>query len=31
MRSGWGSASTLTVDDADSIKREIANVLGVTA
>ena len=31
MRSGWGSASTLTVDDADSIKREVANVLGVTA
>jgi putative ABC transport system permease protein len=31
MRSGWGSASTLTVDDADAIKREVANVLGVTA
>ncbi len=31
MRSGWGSASTLTVDDADGIKREVANVLGVTA
>jgi putative ABC transport system permease protein len=31
MRSGWGSASTLTVDDADAIKREVSNVLGVTA
>jgi putative ABC transport system permease protein len=31
MRSGWGSASTLTVDDADAIKREVANVIGVTA
>ena len=31
MRSGWGSASTLTVDDADAIKREVADVLGVTA
>jgi putative ABC transport system permease protein len=31
MRSGWGSASTLTVDDADGIKSEVANVLGVTA
>ena len=30
MRSGWGSASTLTVDDADAIKREVSNVLGVT-
>jgi putative ABC transport system permease protein len=31
MRSGWGGASTLTVDDAEAIKREVANVLGVTA
>ena len=31
MRSGWGSASTLTIEDADAIKREIANVIGVTA
>ena len=31
MRTGWGGASTLTVDDADAIKREVANVLGVTA
>ena len=31
MRSGWGSASTLTVDDADAIKREVADVIGVTA
>ncbi len=31
MRSGWGSASTLTVGDADAIKREIANVSAVTA
>jgi putative ABC transport system permease protein len=31
MRGGWGSASTLTVEDADGIKREIPNVLGVTA
>jgi putative ABC transport system permease protein len=30
MRSGWGSASTLTVDDADAIMREVSNVLGVT-
>ena len=30
MRSGWGGASTLTVDDAESIRREVANVLGVT-
>ncbi len=31
MRSGWGSASTLTVDDADAIKREISNVIAVTS
>jgi len=31
MRGGWGSMSTLTIDDADAIKREVANVLGVTA
>jgi putative ABC transport system permease protein len=30
MRSGWGGASTLTIDDAVSIQREVANVLGVT-
>jgi len=30
MRSGWGGASTLTVDDAESIRREVANAVGVT-
>ena len=30
MRSGWGGASTLTVDDADGIRREVPNVLGVS-
>jgi putative ABC transport system permease protein len=30
MRSGWGGASTLSLDDSDAIKREVANVLGVS-
>ena len=30
MRGGWGSMSTLTIDDADAIKRETVNVLGVS-
>jgi putative ABC transport system permease protein len=30
MRSGWGSASTLTIEDAEGIGREIANVLAVS-
>ena len=30
MRGGWGSMSTLTIEDADAIKREVADVLGVT-
>ncbi len=29
-RGGWGSASTLTVEDAESIKREIADVAAVS-
>jgi putative ABC transport system permease protein len=30
MRGGWGSASTLTVDEAEAIKREVPNVFGVS-
>ncbi|MBI5382801.1 MAG: ABC transporter permease [Opitutae bacterium] len=30
MRGGWGSASTLTADDADAIAREVANNAGVS-
>ena len=30
MRGGWGSMSTLTIDDSDAIKRETVNVLGVS-
>jgi putative ABC transport system permease protein len=30
MRSGWGGASTLSLDDADAIKREVDNVYGVS-
>jgi len=30
MRGGWGSASTLTVDEAEAVKREVPNVLGVS-
>ncbi len=30
MRSGWGGASTLSLDDSDAIKREVDNVLGVS-
>ena len=30
MRSGWGGASTLSLDDADGIKREVANAVGVS-
>jgi putative ABC transport system permease protein len=30
MRGGWGSASTLTVEDAEAIKREITGVVGVS-
>ena len=30
MRGGWGSASTLTVDDANAIKNEVANVVAVS-
>jgi len=30
MRGGWGSISTLTIEDADAIKRETADVFGVT-
>ena len=30
MRTGWGGASTLTIDDADAIKREVSDAIGVT-
>ncbi len=30
MRGGWGSVSTLSIDDAEAIRREIANVYGVS-
>ena len=30
MRGGWGSVSTLSLDDADAIQREVANVVGVS-
>jgi len=30
MRGGWGSASSLTVDDAEAIKREIVGAIGVS-
>jgi putative ABC transport system permease protein len=30
MRAGWGSASTLTVEEAEVIKREVPNVLGAS-
>jgi putative ABC transport system permease protein len=30
MRGGWGSMSTLTVDDSEAIRRETVNVLGVS-
>ena len=30
MRSGWGSASTLTVEDAQAIAREVPNVVAVS-
>jgi len=30
MRGGWGSATTLTVDDARAIKNEVANVVAVS-
>jgi len=30
MRGGWGSVSTLSLDDSDAIKREVANVYGVS-
>jgi len=30
MKSGWGGASSLTVDDATSIKREVSDILGVS-
>jgi putative ABC transport system permease protein len=30
MRGGWGSMSTLTIEDAEGIGREVANVLGVS-
>jgi putative ABC transport system permease protein len=30
MRSGWGSASTLTPEDAEAIRREVPNVYGVS-
>src|SRR5512137_961899 len=30
MRGGWGSMSTLSLDDADAITREVANVFGVS-
>jgi putative ABC transport system permease protein len=30
MRSGWGSASTLTIEDAEGIRREVANALAVS-
>ena len=30
MRGGWGSASSLTVDDAEAIKREVVGAVGVS-
>src|SRR5687767_4292576 len=30
MRGGWGSASTLTVEDAEAIRSEISGVVGVS-
>jgi len=30
MRGGWGSASSLTVDDAEAIKREVIGAIGVS-
>jgi putative ABC transport system permease protein len=30
MRGGWGSASTLTVEDAEAIKREVVGAIGVS-
>jgi len=30
MRGGWGSAPTLTVEDAEAIRREVAGVVGVS-
>jgi putative ABC transport system permease protein len=30
MRGGWGSASTLTVDDAEAIKNEVSGAVGVS-
>ena len=30
MRGGWGSASSLSVDDAEAIKREVGGVVGVS-
>jgi len=30
MRAGWGSMSTLSLDDSDAIQREVANVFGVS-
>jgi putative ABC transport system permease protein len=30
MRGGWGTMSTLTIEDSDGIGREVANVLGVS-
>jgi putative ABC transport system permease protein len=30
VRSGWGGAPTLTIDDANAIKNELKNVLGVS-
>jgi putative ABC transport system permease protein len=30
MRGGWGSASSLTVDDAEAIKREVVGAIGVS-
>ncbi len=30
MRGGWGSASTLTIEDAEAIAAEIPNILGVS-
>jgi putative ABC transport system permease protein len=30
MRGGWGSASSLTIDDAEAIKREVVGAVGVS-
>ena len=30
MRGGWGSASSLTIDDAEAIKREVVGAIGVS-